>query len=150
MENNSVSPLDEKGIEDLIVAEVKRLQAANKRADFNSVSHAAELKHGLNKGVSTSHIESLVSKNILKIVMRGGAESLRFVQKDKNLENRNDKNTKGKVLNDKEKISECREGLIKEAVMFASDATDERVQKEEGEEIQNGVVNTNEEDSFPE
>ena len=149
MESDSVSSFDAAEIEDIIVSEIRRLQATNKRADFSSVSHAAESKHGLAKSVSISHMKRMITKNIIKVVMRGGAESFRFVEKEQSIENKNDENPKRKVSDDEEKISECREGLIKEAATFA---TNEYAQIKQQQKVEKSsrVSNKNEEDSFSE
>ena len=103
MESDSVSLFDAAVIEDIIVSEIRRLQATNKRADFSLVSHAAESKHCLAKSVSISHMKKMIRKNMIKVVMRGGAESIRFVEKEQSIENKNDENPERKVSNDDEK-----------------------------------------------
>ena len=81
--------------------------------------------------------------------MRGGAESFRFVEKEQSIENKNDENPKRKVSDGEEKISECREGLIKEAATFATNEY-AHIKQQQKVEKSSRVSNRNEEDSFSE
>ena len=53
---NDLSAVDGEGIEDLIISEIRKLQANSKRADFTSVAHAAESRHGLATCLSNLHL----------------------------------------------------------------------------------------------
>ena len=80
MENDTTA-VDAEGIEDLIISEIRRLQANSKRADFTSVAHAAESRHGLANSVSNLYLKRIATNGRIKIVLRGGTESFRIVKK---------------------------------------------------------------------
>ena len=144
MENDGIAVRAAERIEDLIISEIRRLQAKSKRADFTSVAHAAESRHGLTKSVSNLHIKRMATNGKIKIVIRGGAESFRIVEKEQNIENNNDEKLKRKVSNDEEKILECRDSLIQEAV------TVEHSHSTQGQELGKPRQGSNDEEKFSE
>ena len=107
MENDTISSFDAAEIEDIIVSEIRRLQAMNKGADFSLVPHATESKHGLAKSVLILHMKRMITKNMVEVVIRGGAECFRFIEQI--IENKYHENPKRKVSNKKEKILERRD-----------------------------------------
>jgi len=106
---NDMSAVDGEGIEDLIISEIRRLQANSKRADFTSVAHADESRHGLGNSVLNLYLRWMARNGRIKIVLRGGTGFLRIVEKEINIEIKNDEKSKRKVSNDEGKIMECKE-----------------------------------------
>ena len=80
--------VDAEWIENSIISEIRRLQAQSKRADFTSVSHAAESRYGLANSVSKFYLKQIATKVKVKVALRGGAESFRIIDKDMNTENK--------------------------------------------------------------
>ena len=111
---NAVHP---ERIGNLIISEIRRLQAQSKRADFTSVVHAAECRLCLNNSESNFYLKQMVTNGKIKVVSRGGAESFRIIDKDIKIENsQNDRTPKRKASNDEGKSLECSNSLIQEAV----------------------------------
>ena len=63
MENTA----DAERIEHLIICEIRRLQAQNKRAGFTSVAHAAESRHGLGISVANLYLKQMTTSEKIKV-----------------------------------------------------------------------------------
>ena len=65
-------------IEEMIIGEIRKLQASKKRPDMTNTCQGLERKHGLDKSASALHLKYLLGTGKLEAVKQHGGETLKI------------------------------------------------------------------------
>eukprot|EP00112_Aurelia_sp_Birch-Aquarium-sp1_P011987 Seg2516.3 transcript_id=Seg2516.3/GoldUCD/mRNA.D3Y31 product="hypothetical protein" protein_id=Seg2516.3/GoldUCD/D3Y31 len=119
--------IDPDEIEVLILAAIKKIQESGKRADFESVPVYVEKHNGLARAETFQQLESMIANEKISNIHYRGKPSLRLPKDSERSEKER------KVLNDEERLSECREKLQEMASRHCSSSRENSNEKSSDE-----------------